>query len=247
MRKRLGTIVIVALIAAVLSSSALASYRGYIETPTIDGSVFLRSGGSMSYPAIGYGMCDDSLTIHRIASRWDRVTITSGVGRGRTGWMYNGYIKILKDKYDITSWGALARVKDAYADSGIKLYKQPSTRSGYKRWLYGEDALIILSRYSANWYKVQLGSTYAYGYVYRPRIANGVYATVSELCNMYKRASYNSAVLYDIDPGDEILVVNIGARWSKIRYLGRVGYVRNDYIALDEYDIDYEDEDEYDY
>lgn len=225
---------------------ALAAYRGYIETPTLDGSVFLRSGGSMGYPAIGYGNNDDSLTIHRIGSRWDRVTITSGVGYGKTGWMYNGYIKLLRDREDITSWGALARVKDAYADRGVKLYRGPGSRYGTKRTVYGDDIIIILRKFSANWYKVQLGHTFAYGYMYKPRLTNGVYATVYEDALLYRRASYNSQVLDEVLTGEEIIVLNVGAKWSKVRYGVYTGYIANQYVDLDG-EIIYDDEDEEDY
>lgn len=215
-----------------LCSAAGAATLGVVRMPTKDGSVYLRSGGGTKYPSIGYAQHGDLLQINTEGRYWDKVTMRSGVGKGKTGWMYNKYITNMRDISDISGWGALAHIKTNYADSTVHLRKGPGTSYGIKEYLKRDDMLIILDKYNSKWYEVQVIGSLRTGYVSKTYIANGAVGTTTANVNLRKRASTSAAVLEVIPAGESITVLSVGNKWSKVRYDGRTGYVWNDYIRL---------------
>ena len=115
-----------------LTSTAFAASMGVVRMPTKDGSVYLRSGGGTKYPPIGYANHGDLLKILSEGRNWDRVTMTSGVGKGKTGWMSNKYITNLKDVTDMSGWGRFG----PHQDQIRRLYGQPAQGAGH--FLRGE-------------------------------------------------------------------------------------------------------------
>ncbi|MDO4549239.1 MAG: SH3 domain-containing protein [Clostridia bacterium] len=217
---------------------------GFVSTQSSNGTVWLRSGGGMSYPAIGYGTNGDTLIVHRTGTYWYRVTLTSGTCKGMTGWMYKRYINTvsLKSKTSKNGWGAMARIRDKYSEKDIRLRSGPGSWYSSRASVDFDDPIIILSKATSSWYIAQLGYTRKYGYIYKPFIANGSWATALTGTTMYRKARATSAVLDYIDEGEQFLVMNVQTKWSKIKFEGTTGYIRNTdydfeaYIPVDDVD-----------
>ena len=215
-----------------LTSTAFAASMGVVRMPTKDGSVYLRSGGGTKYPPIGYANHGDLLKILSEGRNWDRVTMTSGVGKGKTGWMSNKYITNLKDVTDMSGWGASAHIKTKYAASTVNLRKGPGTSYGVKDSLHRDDMLIILDKYNSKWYEVQVVNSLRTGYVHKDYIANGATGVTTANLNLRKKASTSAGIRLVIPQGDNLTVLNVGKKWSKVRYNNVTGYVWNGYIRL---------------
>lgn len=232
MNKKKLMIALLVLVFALGSVSATAATLGVVRMPTKDGSVWLRSGGGTSYPRIGYANHGDMLQILKSGSSWNRVTMRSGAAAGKTGWMYNKYITRLKNPIDISGWGALAHIKTEYANSTVHLRKGPGTSYGIKDYLNRDDLLIILDKYNSKWYEVQVVNSLKTGYVSKTYIANGAVAHTTANVNLRKKASNSGRIILTIPSGDKITVMNVGKKWSKVKYDGYTGYVWNEYFSL---------------
>jgi uncharacterized protein YgiM (DUF1202 family) len=215
-----------------LSCTASAVTMGVVSMPTKDGSVFIRNGGGTKYPAIGYALHGDLLRILKEGKRWDRVTMVSGIAKGKTGWMYNKYITNLRDISNISGWGALAHIKTKYAASTVHLRKGPGTGYGIRGYLKRDDLLIVLNKHSKYWYEVQVANTGMYGYVYANYIANGAPGKTTGNVNLRAKRSTSSKVKRVIPYGSTLTVLVVYKSWSKVRYNGTLGYVWNGYLKF---------------
>ncbi|MEF9974862.1 MAG: SH3 domain-containing protein, partial [Clostridia bacterium] len=166
------------------------------------------------------------------SSGWSRVTMTSGAMRGRTGWMFNKYVLNLRDTADSSGWGALAHIKTEYATSGVNLRKGPGMSYGVKGTLHRNDMLIILDKYNSRWYEVQIGNSLRTGFVSSEYITNGAIAHTTSSVNLRRKASDSSEILNVVPSGEEVLVLNIGSKWAKVKYERRTGYIFTKYLRL---------------
>ncbi len=231
MKRTISAVLALLLLAGCLAVSAATI--GVVHTPSMDGTVFLRSGAGNGYRALGYADHGDMLTILTSTNSWHRVSMRTGRIRGLTGWMYRKYVTALKDPTDISGWGALAHIKTKYAASSVNLRKGPGTGYGVKDTVYRDDLLIVLDKYNSKWYEVQVVSTLRTGYVSTEYIANGAVGTITASgVNMRKSASTSARVLTTLYNGYQITVLNIGKKWSKIKYGNLTGYVWNEYFRL---------------
>lgn len=224
--RTLALALVLALALAVGASAAVK--MGVIRMPTPKGSVNVRAGRGTSYSVRGRAYHGNRVIILSKGSQWDNVRV---VKTGLTGYVYNKYIVRMVDVTKLASWGAMARIKTRYADSTVALRTGPGTSYGAEQYLTPANALAILGKYG-NWYEVQLVPGLTTGYVYKKYITNGAYGVTTTNVHLRKSGSSSSKVLSTAPVGSNIVILKIGAKWSKLIYAGKTGYMYNKYIGV---------------
>lgn len=227
--KRARTLILALILALTLTSGASALVKmGVIRMPTVNGSVNVRSGPSSGKAVRGWAYHGDRVILLKVGKSWDNVRV---VGTGLTGYVYNRYIVRMVDVTQLANWGSMARIKTKYATSTVALRTGPSTAYGVERYLTPSDALAVLGKYGS-WYEVQLVPGLTTGYVYKDYITNGAYGATNAKVNLRKSGSSSSKVLKTLPTGANIVILKIGAKWSKVTYGAKTGYIYNKYIGV---------------
>lgn len=222
-----ATLLTLALLFA-LSSVAMAATYGVIKMPTKDGSVNLRKGPGTQYAVIGWGFHGDEVQILKVTGKWDYVKLMKN---GRLGYIFNKYIIKKVDGTTIAGWGQMAHVKTKYASSTVNLRKGPGTKYDVIASLHPNDKLAVLGK-TGSWYEVQLVPGKKVGYIYKKYITNGVKGYTTANVHMRKKGSSSAKILRTLPNGTDITVLNVGKKWTKIKYNGKTGYIFNKYFSL---------------
>lgn len=216
-------------LALLLSSAASAAVRlGVIRMPTINGSVNLRSGPGTGYRVRGWAFHGDRVIIQSAGKSWDLIQV---IRTGVTGYAYKKYVTPMVDVTKLANWGSMARIKTKYATSTVALREGPSTGYDAVRYLSPANALAVLGKYGS-WYEVQLVPGLTTGYVYKDYITNGAYGVTNARVNLRKTGSSSGKLLRTVATGQDIIILKIGAKWSKVTHNGKTGYMYNQYIGV---------------
>lgn len=222
-------LVLAMILALVLSGTALAAVKlGVIRMPTIDGSVNVRTGPGTRYRVRGWALHGDRVILLSEGKSWDYVRV---MRTGVVGHISRKYVTRMVDVTKLANWGTMARIKTKYATSTVALRAGPGTRYTAIRYLSPANALAVLGKYGS-WYEVQLVPSLTTGYVYKDYITNGAYGVTSANVNLRKSGSSSGKRLRTVAAGDDVVVLKIGAKWSRVTHKGKAGYMHNNYIAV---------------
>ncbi|MCL2079317.1 MAG: SH3 domain-containing protein [Oscillospiraceae bacterium] len=140
------------------------------------------------------------------------------------------------------AWGAANAI-----GNGVRIRSGPGTNHDILTQAAAGEAMVILERTNSQWYKVNYNGTIGYVSVPlldRPRVVadfNAVGTITGSGVNLRDKPNTNSAVLGNYPKGTDVVIVGINEGWYKIKYDGKIGYMRSDFISIFTSGIDDED------
>lgn len=232
MKRKISLLIILCLIVSAFASVALADgLAGVIKTPTVDGSVNLRSQGSAKYPVIGWAKNGAQVEILYQGNYWHKVRLLSS---GKVGWVSAKYVKITG--YADTSYtpdagsATAASVSTKYPNSTVNL----RAGAGVSNAILGEvkrgTRLSILSS-QGNWYQVYVPSKGITAWISKTYVTLGVAARTTGDVNLRTGPSKDYSRITVIKKGANVTLLSEGASWSQVSYNGQTGYISNKYWA----------------
>ena len=228
-KRILSAVLAVALLSVTFATCALASpTMAIVDTVSKNGTVHLRKTPHTGNNIIYVMRNGDILHYLGKSGNWFRV---KHLNSGLSGYMYKSYMTKLNNFYSWSSWGALAHIKTKYSGSTVHLRTGPGTSYAIKGYLTTGDTLGILKK-KGNWYYVQVLKSNKVGYVSKTYIANGAGGVTTVNVNQRKKASTSGTVIQVIPKGASVTVLNVGSKWSKVKYNGKTGFIWNGYLQI---------------
>lgn len=143
----------------------------------------------------------------------------------------------------LLSVGALADAPLAYGAATVdtpvlNLRSGPSTETSVVTRLSEGDIVVILERTNSEWYNVNFHGTV--GYVSAPLLRdvltaenfNAMGRVTGDVVNLRERPNTESEILGQYYQNTEMTVIGINNGWYKVRYDGKTGYIRSDYMEI---------------
>ena len=120
----------------------------------------------------------------------------------------------------------------------LNIRDNPSTDSKIITTLSENDIVVILERTSKEWYYINYHGTT--GYVNVPYLTdilerenfNAVGKITGDSVNMRETPDTSAKVLGTYSGGTEMTVIGINCGWFKVKYDGKTGYMRSDYMEI---------------
>lgn len=105
MKKLLGILLIISLFCASIPAFAAGTQYGYCETPTTDGSAYVRKVAGAGQPIVGAAKHGDRLIILSRGNTWHKVRV---IRTGVEGYMYGKYVRFAEYVSDDSYTGGAA-------------------------------------------------------------------------------------------------------------------------------------------
>jgi len=133
----------------------------------------------------------------------------------------------------IIAWGAANAVGD-----GVRIRSGPGLSHDILTHADRGHAIVIIERTNSEWYRVNYRGTVGFVSVpllERPRTIADFTAS-GKICgnfvNMREKPNMNGTVLGTYPQDTVMNIVGLNTGWYKVRYDGKVGYVRSDYMNV---------------
>lgn len=245
MKRLTSVFIVIAVLMTLFCATASASTQyAMCSTPTRDGTVYIRTGAGVSYPATGVVYNGDTLIILQKGSSWHKVHV---IRTGLEGWMSGQYITFLGTVNDNTpSWDD-DPIKNTYTpdasvrdtDTMINRYGIISSSDGYAnlRWgpatsfgviakVYNSTQVSVLEE-NGNWYRCEAGAG-RIGYINKNLVKlsetaiskstgmTGVVRSSDGYASIRNGAGTNYAQLYTLNVGNTITAYGASGDWLKV-------------------------------
>jgi len=198
------------------------------------GSIYLRTGPDRSYSANGTVEDGDYISVLSYGSIWSKVQTSDG----RTGYIKNLYIDD-GDNYYASGTSYFSSRYDVYTTAAVNLRSGASTSTGIIRTLSKGTRLRALGT-NNGFYLVET-SDGTQGYVsgsYVSKSGAGSASSSSKYTksvtasyvNMRAGGGLSYAVLKVLPYGTKVEVLYTGNYWTRVKYNGVTGWIKNIYL-----------------
>ena len=236
--KRTKNLMIAALILmmvlSALAPSAMAdALYGVIKTPTRNGSVNLRAKAGVSQAIIGWAKNGDEVEVLYEGNTWHRVRL---IKNGKTGWIYGRYLRLTDTSAPSTVTGVkltgtVAQVMTKYPSSKVNLRYGAGTQYAVIGVCGRGTRLEILDE-SGNWYQVQIAGSDQTGWISKNYVSLGLPARTTGNVNLRYGAGTGYQVIRTLKNGQDVTVMWVGEKWSRVETGGESGYISNSYYSF---------------
>lgn len=231
---KLMVVLSLALILCILAPTAALAAR--VEMAYSGGSLYLRKGPGREYDANGTVHDGDYVSVVSYGEIWSKVKTNSG----KTGWIKNLYIDDGDDNY-ASGTSYFGNRFSVYTTASVNMRAGASTDTAVITTL-GKGTKLTAMGENGSFYLVQTGGG-SQGYVSKNYLSKSKVSgsstgsssaetktVTASYVNMREGGGLSYGVIRVLPYGTEVTVLYKGNYWTRVRYGGDTGWIKNNYL-----------------